>query len=73
MCAPNRVYDALNVDTGYDNRQGPMAPAIVWDKAQGRYRRFTHAELETQARKVIVHSQTRRPQAGNRQGGGSAR
>lgn len=45
VCAPNRVYDALNHDTGFDHARSASAQLITWDKTLGRYRRATLVDV----------------------------
>lgn len=38
VCEPNRIYDALIKDAGYNhNYHAPQAPAIVYDTLKGKY------------------------------------
>jgi hypothetical protein len=38
VCEPNRIYDALAKDAGYDhNYQGPSAPKITYDSLAGKW------------------------------------
>lgn len=38
VCEPNRVYDALVKDAGYDhNYHAPVKPSIIYDSIAGRW------------------------------------
>jgi len=49
ICEPNRIYDALAKDAGYDhNYRGPTAPKIRYDSLAGKWVENTTLDQVTQ-------------------------
>jgi hypothetical protein len=62
ICEPNRIYDALTNDAGYNhNYHAPQAPAIVYDTLKGKYVQASSVtQLSNPVKQHIMRQDTKR-------------